>query len=294
MKKIAFIGATGVMGRPVAIELSRAGFDVTALIRDSAKAKKLLPDSIRLIPGNLENPSDLDQLLSGQDGLFLNLNLNPKLTKGVFHPEREGLKLIIDAAKKGRIKRIGFTSSIIMNYQGMNNFHWWVFDLKHNAVRMIKESGIQYSIFYPSSFFENFISHYRQGNRIILCGKSKFKQWFISGEDYGRQVARSFQLRNNENREYYIQGLEGFTTGEATNLFVNNTKEKLTVLRLPLGLPKFMGLFNSKASYGYHIITALNEYPEQFQSAATWEELGKPQMTLKEFANTHVHIRPNP
>lgn len=290
MKKIAFIGATGIMGRPVAIELSRAGFDVTALIRDSTKAKKLLPDSIRLIPGNLENTSDLDQLLSGQDALFLNLNLNPKLRQDVFHPEREGLKLIIDIAKKERIKRIGFTSSIIMNYQGMNNFHWWVFDLKHQAVRMIKESGIPYSIFYPSSFFENFISHYRQGNRIILGGKSKFKQWFISGEDYGRQVARSFQLLKNENREYFIQGLEGFTTDEATDVYVKNTKEKLKVLHLPIGLPKFLGLFNSKANYGYHIITALNEYPEQFQAATTWEELGKPHLTLKEFAGSHTPL----
>jgi hypothetical protein len=159
---------------------------------------------------------------------------------------------------------------------------------------MIKASGIPYTIFYPSTFFENFTSHYRQGNRIILSGKSKFKQWFISGEDYGRQVAQSFKLLKEENREYVVQGLEGFTTDEATAVFVKNAKEKLTVFRFPIGFLKFMGLFNSKANYGYHIITALNDYAEKFQSSPTWDELGKPKLTLKEFANTHVPIHANP
>ncbi|GCC49884.1 hypothetical protein SanaruYs_00980 [Chryseotalea sanaruensis] len=59
-------------------------------------------------------------------------------------------------AKQKKIKRIGFISSPIMNYQGMNNFNWWVFDVKRKAVDMVKQSGIPYTIFYPSTFMDNF------------------------------------------------------------------------------------------------------------------------------------------
>lgn len=284
INKIAFIGATGVLGKPVAIELLRAGFEITALVRDTDKAKKILPPAIKLLKGNLESKDDLNKLLSGQDALYLNLNLNPKLSKNVFHPEREGIKLIIPAAKSAGIKRIALISSLIMNYQGMNNFHWWIFDLKHDAVRMIKNSGIPYTIFYPSTFFENFASHYRQGNKVVLAGKSKYKQWFIGAEDFGKQVARSFQVLQSENREYNIQGPEPFLTSEAAEIYVQNSMEKLSLSHAPLGLLKFIGLFNNKVSYGYHIITALNNYPEQFDSKNSWDELGKPTLTLKQFA----------
>lgn len=285
INKIAFIGATGVLGKPVAIELLQAGFEITALVRDTDKAKKMLPPAIKLLKGNLESKDDLNKLLNGQDALYLNLNLNPKLSQNVFHPEREGIKLIIPAAKSAGIKRIVLVSSIIMNYQGMNNFHWWIFELKHEAVRMIRNSGIPYTIFYPSTFFENFTSHYRQGNKIVLAGKSKCKQWFISAEDFGKQVAKSFRILQSENREYSIQGPEAFLTSEAAEIYIKNSKEKLSLSHAPIGLLKFIGLFSNKVSYGYHIITALNHYPEQFESKDSWEELGKPALTLKEFAS---------
>ncbi len=172
-----------------------------------------------------------------------------------------------------------------MNYQGMNNFHWWIFELKHEAVRMIRNSGIPYTIFYPSTFFENFTSHYRQGNKIVLAGKSMCKQWFISAEDFGKQVAKSFRILQSENREYTIQGPEAFLTSEAAEIYIKNSKEKLTLSRSPIGLLKFIGLFSNKVSYGYHIITALNNYPEQFESKDSWEELGKPTLMLKQFAS---------
>lgn len=285
INKIAFIGATGVLGKPVAIELLRAGFEITALARDTDKAKKILPPAIKLLKGNLENNDDLHKLLIGQDALYLNLNLNPRLSKSAFHPEREGIKLIIPAAKSAGIKRIALVSSMIMKYQGMNNFHWWIFELKHEAVRMIRDSGIPYTIFYPSTFFENFTSHYRQSNKIVLAGKSKCKQWFISAEDFGKQVAKSFMILQSENHEYTIQGPEAFLTNEAAEIYIKNSKEKLTLSRAPIGLLKFIGLFSNKVSYGYHIITALNNYPEQFESKDSWEELGKPNLTLKQFAS---------
>ena len=43
-------------------------------------------------------------------------------------------------------------------------------------------------------------------------------------------------------------------------------------------------LVSEKTSYLYHILTALNHYPERFESDRSWEELGRPRMTLAEFA----------
>jgi hypothetical protein len=36
-------------------------------------------------------------------------------------------------------------------------------------------------------------------------------------------------------------------------------------------------------NYGYHILEALNNYPEKFEAEKTWQQLGSPKITLEEF-----------
>lgn len=284
INKLAVIGATGMLGKPVTLQLLKAGFQITALARDPEKVKNNFPPTIRWVKGDIKNPQDLNEFLAGQDGLYISLNLKQSERKKDFHTETDGLKNILASAKANNIKQIGFISSIVMNYQGMNGFRWWVFDLKRQAVDMIRASGIPYTIFYPSAFMENFFSNYRKGNKVLLAGKATAKMYFISAIDFGNQVARAFQ-RGTVNKEYVIQGLEGFTSDEAAEVFVKHyTKEKLVISRAPLGLLTFLGIFSPTMNYVSHIIDALNNYPEPAPDKKTWDELGKPGITLQSFA----------
>jgi hypothetical protein len=132
---------------------------------------------------------------------------------------------------------------------------------------------------------ENYESTYRQGKKILLAGTSLHKMYYIAGDDFGKQVTQSFKILKDQNREYIIQGTEGFTGDEAAELYVrHHSKEKLTISRAPLGLLKVLGVFSPAIDYGYHIITALNKYPEKFEGTTAWNELGKPEITLKQFA----------
>jgi hypothetical protein len=195
------------------------------------------------------------------------------------------LKTILAAAQKSGIKRIGFISSIVMRYQGMNNFNWWVFDMKREALNLIKASPIPYTIFYPSTFMENFEGNYRRGNSIMLSGESKHKMYFICGSDFGKQVARSFEILKTENREYDIQGLEPYTADEASREFIKRyNKAKLHISRMSLPILKFVGRFVQPLNYAANIIEAMNNYPEPFTAENTWRELGKPTTTLKDYA----------
>lgn len=275
-----------MLGQPVVKKLVNAGLEVTAMVRSLEKARKVLPETVGFIEGDLKNPEDVEKALEGAEGVYLNLAVAPESKESDFQPEREGLDNIIAAAKTANVKRIAFCSSLVHRYQGMNNFDWWVFDLKQSAVEKIKASGILYTIFYPSSFMENFDKGgYKQGNKMMLAGESKSPMWFISGSDYGKQVARSFEILEDENCEYAAQGLEPFTADEAIKVFVENyQKEKLKISKAPMFVLKILGLVNQKMSYGAKIIEALNNYPEKFESEKTWEELGKPQVTLAEYA----------
>jgi nucleoside-diphosphate-sugar epimerase len=285
MKKILFIGSSGMLGQPVALELMRAGFDVTLFGRDTEKLQKLFPN-IGVKKGDLMNKSSLEEAMAGQEIVYSNLSVAQSSTKSEQQPEREGVQNIIEAARKTGIKRLGYISSLIKNYQGMNGFNWWSFEIKHKAVEAIKSSGIPYSIFYPSTFMETLNKQMLQGTRLMLAGKSEAPMWFISAKDYGIQVAWAMKKAGDTNQEYAVQGLEPFTFDEAAKVFIENYKKaRLKVLKAPLAPMKLIGMLNQKINYTSNIVEALNKYPEKFESEKTWADLGKPSTTLAQYAS---------
>ncbi|RFS16026.1 SDR family oxidoreductase [Emticicia sp. C21] len=286
MKKIVVFGSTGLLGKPVTKALIDAGFEVTVMVRDSTLAQKLFLKA-HIIQGDLKNEADIEKAIKGQDGIFLSLSVIQTEKENEFHTEQQGLDTIIKVAKAQNIKRIAYLSSLVHLYQGMNGFDWWIFRIKQEAVRKIKESGIPYTIFYPSTFMESIAYQSRQGNMIAIGGKSEYPLYYIAAEDYARQVANSFKILKEESRDYVIQGPEAFTQEEAAKYFIKHyKKEKLYTMWAPMFMMKIMGFFIQKFDYGYHIVEALNKYPEKFEAAQTWEELGKPTISLKEFAES--------
>jgi uncharacterized protein YbjT (DUF2867 family) len=286
IKNVAFLGATGLLGTPVAQALATAGFNITALVRDPSEAQAKLPPNIRLMPGDMKSSADIKKLLTGNDAVYLNLSIRQTEKEREWHTEREGLTSLLAVARDVGIRRIFYLCALVIRYQGTNGFSWWVFDVKHDAVKAIKGSGIPYTIFYPSTFMEAITTQYKQGNKLLLAGESKHPQYFIASEDYARQVVRAFQQERAENREYVIQGPQPFTSDDAVSEFAKHyQKARLSISKAPLGLIKGLGYLNQRMNYGYHIIEALNNYPEIFEAANTWEELGKPTITVKDFAD---------
>jgi hypothetical protein len=282
MQKILFIGASGMLGKPVALELMRAGFPVTFFARDVEKMQKLFPNAA-VAKGDVFDIASLETAMAGQEIVYLNLSVAQSSKKTEPQPEREGINNIIEAAKKIGIKRIVYLSSLIKNYEGMNGFKWWAFEIKHAAVNAIKKSGLNYSIFYPSTFMECLDKQMLQGTRIVLAGRSEAPMWFIAGKDYGVQVAWAMKKAGDSNQEYVVQGLEPFTSDEAAKVFIQNVKSPIKIMKAPLAPLKYLGLLNQRMNYAYHICEALNKYPEKFESENTWNDLGKPSTTLADY-----------
>ena len=283
MQKILFIGASGMLGKPVALELIRAGFQLTLLARDVEKLQKLFP-KIPVVKGDVFDIASLETAMKGHEIVYLNLSVAQSSKKSDKQPEREGIQNIIETARKTGIKRIAYLSSLIKNYEGMNGFSWWSFQIKQAAVAAIKKSGLNYSIFYPSTFMECLDQQMLQGSRLMLAGRSEAPMWFIAGKDYGRQVAWALKKAGNDNQEYVIQGLEPFTFDQAAKIFCENYKSPVKPMKAPLGPLKFLGLLNQRINYTYHICEALNKYPEKFESENTWNDLGKPTITMADYA----------
>lgn len=282
MKKIAVIGATGMIGIPVTKELIKGGFEITALVRDVNKAKKIFPAGVEFIKGELNDKSSLEEVLRNADGVYVNISTKDSDKKDDFNPEMGGLDNLLAAAKQGNLKQIIYLSSFLArNYKG----DWWVMNAKKSSIGKVKNSGIPYTIFYPSNFMENFNGGMKQGKKIAIMGKPVHKAWWIAGEDFGRMVANAFKTDKALNSEYAVQGSEAFTLDEAAKIFVENyTREKLTLSRAPMRMMKFLSIFITPLKFVTKLMTVLLNNEETFEAKTTWEDLGSPQITLAKFA----------
>src|SRR4051794_12949253 len=65
---VLVVGATGGIGLRVVAIAQQHGLDVRALVRDPARAERLLPDA-DLVPGDLEKPGTLTAAVSGVDAI---------------------------------------------------------------------------------------------------------------------------------------------------------------------------------------------------------------------------------
>jgi uncharacterized protein YbjT (DUF2867 family) len=281
LQKIAVIGATGMLGIPVVAELVDAGFEVTALVRNIERARRVLPAQTKLVQADAANPDSLQRGLVGQDAVYVSLSIAPSERKDDFHAEAEGLDNILAAARACGVGRIAYLSALIQDGDAKG---WWVIEVWRQAIAKIKGSGIPFTIFYPSNFMETLPQRHGMGRFLALIGSARHPNYWIAAADFGKQVARSFALGDAVNREFVIQGPAPLTYDEAGRRFAQHTQPRRFVFKIPLWLVKALGTMSPAMHFNARIMHAVLSYPEVFKAQETWQMLGKPSTSIDEFA----------
>lgn len=106
--QIALFGATGGTGRQVLEQAVRAGYQVTALVREPAKLGQT-PAGVTVVTGNVLQPPAVDQVVAGADAVICSLgntSNNPDMvvTNGTRH--------IIDAMQRHNVRRLIVVTSL--------------------------------------------------------------------------------------------------------------------------------------------------------------------------------------
>jgi uncharacterized protein YbjT (DUF2867 family) len=281
VKRIAVIGATGMLGLPVTRALLAAGFEVTALVRDPAAARRVLPPEVALVPADVRDEASLRRGLAGADALYLSLSVAPGEHRGDFHTEAQGLAHILEAARAEGIKRIGYLSALVIDSA---DGAWWVLDVWRAAVARLKASGIPATVFYASNVMETLPQRHRIGGVLVLAGASHHGNYWIAAADLGRQVARAFQLPATAGRDYVMQGPELVSYEEAAARYARAKSGGLRVVTLPLWLLRFLGVFSTGMRFNARILRTVLRYPEEFRAEATWRDLGRSTLTIEDVA----------
>lgn len=113
--KALVTGASGFIGRRLAATLARRGHDVAGLIRRTSDTRSLDGTSVRLVFGDLDDPSSLAAALADRDHVFHLAGLVQAAREGAFEAaNREGTRRLVEACLRAapKLERFVLVSSI--------------------------------------------------------------------------------------------------------------------------------------------------------------------------------------
>jgi uncharacterized protein YbjT (DUF2867 family) len=165
---VLVVGATGSIGRLVVEEAVRKGHAVRALARDPGRARRLLPD-VEVVAGDLTRPDTLAAAVDRVDAIVFTHGSDGGGKAGAERVDYGGVRSVL-AALGGRSVRIALMTAIgVTNREGDYNRRTEAHDWKRRGERLVRASGLPYTIVRPGWFDYNKSGEHRlvflQGDR---------------------------------------------------------------------------------------------------------------------------------
>jgi uncharacterized protein YbjT (DUF2867 family) len=274
---ILVVGATGMLGKPVADELHAAGFNVRVLTRSPAKTRALFPANVEIATGDIADHDSLRQALAGCHGVHINLKGGPR-DADYERIEHQGVRAVVAAAQTSGIQQITYLSAYTIaatTARSPESRAKWL------AEEAIRASGIPYTIFRATWFMES-LPLFVQGRMITLFGRQPHRLHWLAAADYATMVRRSYQTPAARAKELYLYGPEALTMHEALQRYRARLQPHLPIVPLPLWFSGMLGWVTSNIDL--QSITTLmayyNHHGETGDPQPAQQLLGSPITTL--------------
>lgn len=293
-REITLIGATGNLGVPVVNYLAGFGFRIKVVARNVEKARQLFKnlERISIVYADLKNTESLKKALRNTKTLYLNLSSNTTDVHIDFAPEREGMANVLEAIDRESIRQVLAISGLgaMENIHENGRFEFIPNIIRKQGHKLLKQSGIPYTILHCSWFADSFMLYRRKGIYTVL-GDTQAPIYFTNGYDYSRQLVKAIGNGAAMFKEFPIQGKEGVGHLEAARRFLAIAAPETKVQPLPAFIIAVMALFNKELKLVKHMHTYFKRNTESYlgNSFQSFDILGKPELSLEDYAKKISH-----
>lgn len=181
-RTVLVVGATGSIGRLVVDEAIRQGHAVRALVRDPARARGLPPEA-QMAVGDLTRPETLATAVDGVDAVVFTHGSDGAGKVGSETVDYGGVRNVLAALGGRRVRMALMTSIGVTNRTGEHNRRTEAHDWKRRSERLVRASGLPYTIVRPGWFDYNDPDQHRL---VLLQGDTRH-----AGDPGDGAVARS-------------------------------------------------------------------------------------------------------
>ncbi len=182
---VLIVGATGSIGRLVVDEASRQGHTVRALVRGQAKARQL-PRDAQVVIGDVTRPDTLAGAVDGVDAIVFTLGSDGAGKAGAESVDYGGVRNVLGALGSRPVRIALMTSIGVTNRTGDYNRSTEAHDWKRRSERLVRASGLAYTIVRPGWFDYNGADEHRL---VLLQGDTRQAGNSSDGVIARRQIA---------------------------------------------------------------------------------------------------------
>lgn len=249
---LLIIGGTGTLGRQIVLQALTKGYKVRCLVRNFRKASFLKEWGVELVYGDLTKPETIPPCLTGITAIIDASTSRPDELEALKKVDWNGKLYLIEAAKAAKVKRFIFFSA--QNAEQFNNIP--LMKLKSGVETKLKQSGIPYTIFRLTGFYQGLIEQYAipilEKLPIWVTNENTYIS-YMDTQDIAKFCLRSLQIPKTINQTFFLSGSKGWVSSEIINLCEQLAGQKAQVQKIPLFLLKFVSNFFGFFEWGQNI-----------------------------------------
>jgi len=249
---LLIIGGTGTLGRQVVLQALTKGYQVRCLVRNFRKASFLREWGVELVYGDLTKPETIPPCLKGITAIIDASTSRAEEFDSLKKVDWEGKLYLLEAAKVANIKKFIFFSA--QNAEQFENIP--LMKVKNGIEIKLKESGIPYTIFRLTGFYQGLIEQYAipilENLPIWVTNENTYVS-YMDTQDVAKFCLRSLQIPQTTNKTFLLSGVKGWVSSEIINLCEQLAGQKAKVQRVPLVLLQFVSRFFGFFEWGQNI-----------------------------------------
>ena len=249
---LLIVGGTGTLGRQIVLQALTKGYQVRCLVRNFRKANFLKEWGAELVYGDLTRPETLPPCFKGITAVIDASTSRANELESLKKVDWEGKLYLIKAAKVAKIERLIFFSP-----QNLEQFQTIPLMKVKNGIEIkLKESGIDYTIFRLTGFYQGLIEQYAipilENLPIWVTNESRYIS-YMDTQDIAKFCLRSLQIPQTINQTVFLSGSKGWISSEIINLCEQLAGQKAKVQKIPVFLLKAVSRFFGWFEWGQNI-----------------------------------------
>nr|AZJ16774.1 putative protein Ycf39 [Seminavis robusta] len=249
---LLIIGGTGTLGRQIVLQALTKGYPVRCMVRNFRKANFLKEWGVELVYGDLSRPETIPPCFKGITAVIDASTSRANELDSLKKVDWDGKLSLIESAKAAKIKKFIFFST--QNVEQFENIP--LMKLKYGVETKLKKSGIPYTIFRLTGFYQGLIEQYAipiLENFPIWVTNENTNIAYMDTQDIARFCLRSLQIPQTTNQTFFLSGLRGWVSSEIINLCEQLAGQKAKVQRVPLFALKLVSGFFGFFEWGQNI-----------------------------------------
>ena len=249
---LLIIGGTGTLGRQIVLQALTKGYQVRCMVRNFRKANFLKEWGVELVYGDLTRPETLPPCFKGITAVIDASTSRPDELESLRKVDWDGKLCLIEAAKAANIKRFIFFSA--QNVEQFNNIP--LMKLKYGIETRLQDSGIPYTIFRLTGFYQGLIEQYAipilENLPIWVTNENTYIS-YMDTQDIAKFCLKALQIPQTTNQTFFLSGSKGWVSSEIINLCEQLAGQEAKVQRIPLFLLKSVSRFFGFFEWGQNI-----------------------------------------